>query len=243
KPYGEGSDPYLELTKGVLPAIDKAIELGIADPKRLAVLGHSYGGYSTYGLITQTHRFRAAVAMAGLTDLISNYGIFDARNRYDEVSQSNSANYFFRSFWSEGGQGRMANPPWKDMGRYLRNSPLGYVERVETPVMIIHGDLDFVSIQQPEQFFSALFRQGKRAEFVRYWGEGHVLSSPANIRDMWYRIYAWFDEFLDVSRDERGNMLFQGDQVKGRNGAPPLKPDDYAKFDQFQLSPTTRRNR
>jgi dipeptidyl aminopeptidase/acylaminoacyl peptidase len=83
------------------------------------------------------------------------------------------------------------------MELYLRNSPLSYVERVETPVMIIHGDLDVaVPIEQAEQFFSALYRQNKRARFLRYWGEGHVLDSPANIQDMWQRIYAWLDEFL-----------------------------------------------
>lgn len=65
--------------------------------------------------------------------------------------------------------------------------------------MIIQGDMDYVAMQQGEQFFTALYRQNKRAVFVRYWGEGHILDSPANIRDMWQRIYAWFDEFLRVS--------------------------------------------
>ncbi|NJP22434.1 MAG: prolyl oligopeptidase family serine peptidase [Hydrococcus sp. CRU_1_1] len=61
--------------------------------------------------------------------------------------------------------------------------------------MIIQGDMDYVPIQQGEEFFASLYRQEKRAEFVRYWGEGHVLSSPANIKDMWERIFAWFNEF------------------------------------------------
>ena len=89
----------------------------------------------------------------------------------------------------------MGNPPWKDLDRYLRNSPIFYVDRVRTPLMIIQGDLDYVAMQQGEEFFMSLYRQGKRAEFVRYWGEGHVIESPANIRDMWTRIFAWFDEF------------------------------------------------
>src|SRR6185436_12569588 len=54
-------DPYMDLTNGVLPAIDKVIEMGVADPKRLGVAGMSYGGFSTFGLITQTNRFQAAV--------------------------------------------------------------------------------------------------------------------------------------------------------------------------------------
>jgi dipeptidyl aminopeptidase/acylaminoacyl peptidase len=69
KPYGEPSDPYFELTKGVLPAVDKVIELGIADPDRLGVMGQSYGGYGTYGLSPRRTASKAAVA--GFADLAS----------------------------------------------------------------------------------------------------------------------------------------------------------------------------
>lgn len=196
KPEGETTDPYLELTKGVLPAVDKVIELGIADSKRLAVMGQSYGGYSTYGLITLTNRFQAAIALAGIADLTSLYGQFDVRFRYDEFAHER---LFYQS-WNEGGQGRMGSAPWQDAARYLRNSPLFYVERVQTPLLIIQGELDYVAIQQGEQFFTALYRQGKRARFARYWGEDHVFQSPANARDMWQQIYAWLDEHLSPQK-------------------------------------------
>lgn len=237
KPEGEASDPYMQLTNGVLPAVDKVIELGIADPKRVGVMGHSYGGYSTYGLITQTNRFQAAVALSGPSDLISMYGAFDARFRYDEFPHE----YVFRMWLAESGQFRMGNPPWKDVGRYLRNSPIFYVDRVGTPLMIIQGDMDFVAILQGEQFFTALYRQGKRASFVRYWGEGHVLESPANVRDMWHRIFAWFDEFLDVSRDQKGNFVWDGEKVRSRNGSPPLKPEDFARFNEITRKESQRK--
>ena len=198
-PEGTASDPYMELSKGVLPAIDKAIELGYADPQRLGVMGQSFGGFSTYGLVTQTDRFGAAIALAGLSDFISLYGVFDARVRYTDRAQEN----LFQMSLFESGQTRMGNPPWKDIGRYLRNSPIFYVDRVKTPLMIIQGDMDYVSMQQGEQFFTALYRQGKRAAFVRYWGEGHVLESPANIRDMWQRIYGWFDENLKKPEEKK----------------------------------------
>jgi dipeptidyl aminopeptidase/acylaminoacyl peptidase len=188
-----GSDPYFELTKGVLPAVDKAIDLGIADPKRLAIMGHSYGGYSTYGLVTLTNRFQAAIVLAGLSDLVSFYGVFDSRFRYEPYPHEHIA----QKSIAETGQLRMGNPPWKDAARYVRNSPLFYVDRVQTPLLIIQGDMDFVSMTQGEQFFSALYRQGKRARFVRYWGEGHALSSPANLRDVWTQIYAWLDLLLN----------------------------------------------
>lgn len=191
KPEGEVDDPMLCLTNGVLPAVEQAIALGIADPKRLFVMGQSFGGYAIYGLITQTHRFHAAVAIAGLCNLISLYGLFDARQRYDDFAHED----LFAAAQLESAQIRMGSPPWKDLGRYLRNSPIFAIDRVQTPLMIIQGDMDYVPIQQGEEFFRGLHRQGKRAAFVRYWGEGHVLTSPANIRDMWQRILNWFEEF------------------------------------------------
>lgn len=193
-PDGTASDPMLELPKGVLPALDKAIEIGIADSERLGVMGQSYGGYAVYGLVTQTTRFKAAVSMAGISNLISLYGEFDARLRYDEELPER----FFQMVWEETGEGRMGGPPWKDPARYIRNSPLFFVDRVNTPVLIIQGDMDYVPMQQGEEFFAGLYRHGKRAAFVRYLGEGHVVQGPANVRDMWHRILAWFDEFLDA---------------------------------------------
>jgi dipeptidyl aminopeptidase/acylaminoacyl peptidase len=192
KAEGEPSDPYQELTKGVLPAVDTVIELGIADPTRLGVLGQSYGGYSAYGLIAQTRRFHAAVSLAGLSDLASLYGVFDARFRYDQFAHER----LFSMSLAESGQVRMGSPPWKDSARYIRNSPLFYADQIDTPLMIVQGDLDMVAMQQGEQVFTALYRQNKRAAFVRYWGEGHVIEGAANIRDLWERIYGWFDQFL-----------------------------------------------
>lgn len=189
-----GSDPWIELPKGVIPAIERVIELGIADPQKVAVMGHSYGGYTTYSLITYTHRFKAAVAMAGPANLVSLYGSQIPSQRYDPYGDQNQ---FFAAYL-ESGQGRMGYPPWQNLWRYLRNSPLYYVDRIQTPLMIIQGDIDYVPMQQGEELFTALNRQGKEAKLVRYWGEGHVISSPANIRDMWQRIFSWLDEHLAV---------------------------------------------
>ncbi len=235
--HGSTDDPLLRLTDGVLPAIDKAIEMGIADPDRLLVSGHSYGGYGTYGLVTQTNRFKAAVAMAGLTDLISLYGAFNGASRYkDEAAED-----IIQDFYLEAGQMRMGNPPWKDVGRYLRNSPVFYIDRVQTPVMLVQGDMDdVVPIEQAEEFFRGLYRQGKRADFLRYWGEGHNFNNPANIRDLWHRMLAWFDEFGDISRDPQGNLIFEGDRVKSRGGQVPLKPEDFQRLDQARKEQVAR---
>jgi dipeptidyl aminopeptidase/acylaminoacyl peptidase len=191
-PEGEASDPYLDIPKGVLPALDKVIEKGIADPDRLGVIGQSYGGYGVYGLVTFTHRFKAAISLAGLSNLVSLYGTFDARTRYTDESSIRMN----QAALAETSQVRMGNTLWVDSTRYIRNSPIFYLDRVETPLLIIQGDLDYVAIQQGEEFFTGLHRLGKRARFVRYWGEGHGPHSPANVRDMWGRIYDWFSEHL-----------------------------------------------
>jgi dipeptidyl aminopeptidase/acylaminoacyl peptidase len=186
------NDNYLELTKGVLPAIDRAIELGIADPERVGVFGHSYGGFGAYGLIEQTDRFKAAVAYAAPSDFVSAYGSFDAQLRY-----SSDPELFYQLLNIEVGQSAMGSPPWKDPERYVRNSPLFHVDSIHTPLLIIHGDMDrAVPIEQSEEFYTALHRLNKPVRFLRYWGEGHLLTSPANRVDLWKQLYAWFDEFL-----------------------------------------------
>lgn len=197
-PEGKLDDFMLKLTSGVLPAVDKAVELGIADSERLFVMGHSWGGFATYGLVTQTNRFKAAVTGGQIVDLISSYGQFGHRRYFDDPHYQLA----FGGAGIEAGM-RIDLPPWKDLGRYLRNSPIFYVDRVQTPVMIIQGDMDSNSMEQAEEFFNGLYRQGKRAELVRYWGEGHVISSEANVRDMWDRIFAWFDEFSPKSTDKK----------------------------------------
>lgn len=188
---GVPSDPMKHLNDGVDPAIDQAVALGVADPNRLAVMGHSYGGYSTFALITQTHRYRTAVGMMGISDLVSSYGEFDSRFRYDDPNYAAEIGPYF----DEWAQGRMGVPPWTDPERYVRNSPVFYANKITTPLLIIAGDLDF-SDTQSEEMFTALQRQDKRAEFVRYLGEEHVLKSPANILDMWQRVFKWLDTYL-----------------------------------------------
>jgi dipeptidyl aminopeptidase/acylaminoacyl peptidase len=192
-PFGEPSDPYAQLTGAIMPAVDRAAQLGYVDPNRVAVMGQSYGGFGAYALVTQTDRFKAAIALAGISDWTSLYGTFDARQRYQPNVIQNDE---FAEQLMEDGQGNFGAPPWVDPARYERNSPLTYVANVHTPVLIIQGDLDYVSMTQGEEFFTALYRQGKRAEFVRYWGEDHVLRSEANVRDCWQRIAQWLKEFL-----------------------------------------------
>jgi acetyl esterase/lipase len=189
-PFGVPGDPMLHLNDGVDPAVDRAVELGIADPNRLVVMGHSYGGYSVFGLLTQTHRYRAGVGMMGISDLVAQYTEFHPHYRYSDPNWAANTPFNLESAW-----GRMGVPLWVDPERYVRNSPVFAANKITTPLLIISGDVDFLG-NQSEEMFTVLSRQGKRAEFVRYLGEDHNLKSPANILDMWQRVFAWLDKYV-----------------------------------------------
>lgn len=191
--FGEPDEPITRITPPVLKAVDASIAQGHVDPERIAVAGHSYGGYSALSIATQTDRFDAIIASASIANLTDHYGQFREVRKHDADRTRFSG---LSSHWMfETGQNRMAAAPWEDVERYARNSPLFYADKIKTPIMLIHGDLDFVSMDQAEQVFTALARQNKDVVFVRYWGEYHSISQPQNQRDMWIRIF----DFLRAS--------------------------------------------
>ena len=191
----EKRDILAEVTKGTLPAIDRLIALGIADAERLGVMGQSFGGYSVYALVTQTNRFKAAVAISGFTDLGTFDGQFDATARgYPGIEHEMSRNWSI----TENGGVHKSVPPYADHDFYWRNSPQAFVDRVETPLLLIHGEYDIRgAMSQAETFFYSLYRQGKTARLLRYWGESHSLAqSPANVRSVYGEAIKWFDRYL-----------------------------------------------
>ena len=184
EPRGTRSDQMLDLVRPVLSALDAALETGFVDSERLAISGHSHGGYSVNSLVTQTNRFNVAIATAGAANVTSQYGQFSPMHVYKSDRALPSYPRLI-----EDGFGRNGVPPWEDPGQYIRNSPLFHAQNIETPLMLIHGDLDFVHIGQAEEMFTALARQGKDVLFVRYWGEAHAVERPQNIHDMWARVF------------------------------------------------------
>ncbi|NOT08229.1 MAG: S9 family peptidase [Gemmatimonadales bacterium] len=183
------------LRSGVLPLLDTLIARGIADSSRIALLGQSAGGYATLGLVTQTSRFRSAIASASYGNLESLYGTFYGQYRYGDSGVPQRA-VLLRMLQFERGYYGAGAPPWEAPERYRRNSPITRVADVRTPVMLIHGDADFVPVQQAEEFFTALYRQDKKVRLVRYAGEGHTISARANVLDMWRRIEEWLRETM-----------------------------------------------
>ncbi|WP_202841066.1 S9 family peptidase [Luteimonas saliphila] len=172
------------VANAVLPGIDHVIGLGIADPQRLGVFGVSAGSYSTLSLIVQTTRFKAAMAQAGPGNLLSLYG--DLRDSGYSHGAALNENTF-----------QMPDHPWKDRDRYIRNSPWFFLDKVETPLLLIHGTDDQAAIvNQSNEIFLGLRRLGKTAQYARYAGEGHGLSSLQNRLDAGQRFLAWFDRYL-----------------------------------------------
>lgn len=183
------------LLNGVIPALDAAIAQGVADPDRLAVLGQSDGGFAVLGLITQTNRFRSAIASAGFSNFNSLYGTFYGQYRHGDSGRPEAAQ-ILRMLQMEHGVMGMGGPPWQEPDRYREHSAIHRADKVETPLLLIHGELDFIPIQQAEEFFTALFRQDKRVTFLRYAGEGHTISDRANVLDMWQRLERWLAETM-----------------------------------------------
>ena len=187
-PQGVGT-PARDLAANANAAINRAVELKIADPRRLGVFGHSYGGFSALSLITQTARFRAAVMSGGFGDLFAFYG---------EVQESGLDSW---TTWVENDAG-MGGPPWRYRDRYIENSPLFHLDNVRTPLLILHGADDrSVRSFYPLQVFSYLRRLGQEVEVRQYRGEGHVVQARENVADYWSAVLRWFGTHLTVDGD------------------------------------------
>ncbi len=185
-----------DLPNGVMPLLDLLVQRGIADPDRLVLVGQSAGGWATLGLIGQTSRFRSAIATAGYGNLTSLYGTFYGQARYGD-SGDPKRYQLLRMLQYERGYYAADVPPWEQPERYQMNSPIENVANVRTPLMLVQGDIDFIPVQQSEEFFTALYRQGRRAQFLRYAGEGHTISARENVLDLWRRIEAWLRETVN----------------------------------------------
>ena len=128
----------------------------------------------------------------GAGDLISSYG---------QMGKDGTA---FGIAGAEGGQELMGGTPWEFRDRYIENSPVFYFDRIATPLLIIHGTDDFIVAPfLADEVFVDLRRLGKRVDYAKYLGEGHVPSdwSRADQSDFWERVLGWFHTYLTESRD------------------------------------------
>jgi dipeptidyl aminopeptidase/acylaminoacyl peptidase len=148
-------------------------------------MGHSWGGYETAFLITQTDMFAAAVASAPIADWISMYSLI-----YKVTGGVNGA-------IAESNQGRLSAGPWDNLATFTRNSPVLFAKNVKTPLVILHNQADgAVDFTQGVELFNALRRLQKPVVMLEYPGETHGLARPANGKDFMLRVQEFFDHFL-----------------------------------------------
>jgi len=162
-------------------AADRALALfDWVDPDRLGVAGGSYGGFMTNWVVGHTQRFKAAVTMRGISNAYSQWGTSDLA--------------YQKGFWEYPGD------PWESPGFYLERSPITYVRQMRTPLLILHSENDLrCPIEQAEQLFVALKKQGTPTLFVRFAGESHDLSrngQPKHRLERLRHILAWLDKYL-----------------------------------------------
>jgi dipeptidyl aminopeptidase/acylaminoacyl peptidase len=186
-------EPAAGLADEILQAVDAAARTGLVDTDRMALWGHSFGGYAVLAAATQTRRFRSVIASAAPTDLISLGGIFTPAAR---SAPENGLSVTASAGWIETGQANLGGPPSTDILRFARDSPALNAEQIQSPVLLIYGDQDFVPLSQGEEMFSALYRQRKDAVLLTLWGEGHTATSPANVRKMYDWILWWLGQTL-----------------------------------------------
>ncbi|MBX6342768.1 MAG: S9 family peptidase [Thermomicrobiaceae bacterium] len=172
--WGEADMPDL------MACVDEAIARGGIDPERLGVAGGSYGGIMTNWVIAHTDRFKAAVTQRCCSNYVSMYGT-------DDISY----NWSRYSFGAE---------VWEDPELYWRLSPISYVARIQTPLLITHSEEDYrCPIEQAEQLYTALKRLRRTVEFVRFPNESHGLSRSGQPKHRVERLNAivdWFQRYL-----------------------------------------------
>jgi dienelactone hydrolase len=202
------NDPGRSAVWSVLPALEAAIATGVVDRERVGLHGHSWGGYQTAFLITQTDAFRAAAAGAPLTNLVSMYSSI-----YWNTGWANQPIF-------ESSQGRFTSGYWDDLDAYTRNSPVYFAKNVKTPLLLLHNDKDgAVDWNQGIEYFNTLRRLRKPVVMLQYKGENHGLAKPANQKDYTVRMREFFDHYL---RDKPApNWL--------KEGIPHLDLEDHLK--------------
>lgn len=168
-----GGGDYRDLMKGLDEALSRFTFL---DKENLGVTGGSYGGYMTNWVVTQTERFKAAITVASLSNLISFY----STSLYQDLIHAE-----FNGF------------PWDNYELLWERSPLKHIQKVKTPTLIVHGEQDHdVHITQAEEFYTALRMRGVETVFLRYPREGHGIREPRHRDDQLARTLLWFDRFL-----------------------------------------------
>ncbi len=174
-----GNDTYvLQVVAGARAAVKKVVEMGVADPNKLGVGGHSYGAFTTANLLAHSDFFRAGVARSGAYNrTLTPFG-FQNENR----------------------------TLWEAPDTYLRMSPFMFAHKINEPILIIHGEEDDnpgTFPIQSERLFSAIKGNGGIAKFVKYPYESHGYRARETVLDCIYQMIEWFDKYVKRANTEK----------------------------------------
>jgi dipeptidyl aminopeptidase/acylaminoacyl peptidase len=196
-----GGKDYEDLMAGV----DELVRRGVADPERLFVGGYSYGGYMSSWVVGHTDRFRAAAIGAPVTNAVSMFGEGDIPH--------------FDIF-------ELGGAPWDDPEEYRFRSPVTYLPKVTTPVLLLHWEGDLrCPIGQSEEVFQGLKVLGKEVEFVRYPGGSHGGRTPSQAVDQIKRTLDWYTSHMPRRRTakRRARVRVSKNGARATNGRATTK--------------------
>lgn len=179
--------PMQDIASAVEDGAQKVVDMGIADPERLAVYGHSFGGYSALATGVVSPIFKTIISSAGFSNMFSRYTDMRANGSVVGIG------------WSERGQGKMAGHPWEFQERYKKNSPFFYLDQISGSVLLLHGGADrTVPVRSAEETFVGLRRLNKPAKLVVYEGEDHHPGSfsTENAVSYWNEVFEWLKVHL-----------------------------------------------
>lgn len=169
----------------IVSGVEAMEKLPYVDSANLGIQGQSWGGYQTAHIITKTNKFKAAMAGAPVSNMISAYG---------GIRWESGKN---RAFQYEKTQSRIGKTIWEDIDLYIENSPLFGVPEIETPLLIMHNESDgAVPKEQGIEFYIALRRYQKPSWLLMYKGEAHNLRLQKNRKDLSIRMMQFFDHYL-----------------------------------------------
>lgn len=178
--------------KYTISATKEIIARGLVKPDKIALMGHSFGGFEVCYIITQTKIFAAAVAGAAITNIKSYY------HTVDWDTGRPTMNYFIH------GQLKMIQPPSEIPEIYNLNSPIEFVKNITTPLLSYAGKEDnHVDWHQTVEFHMALRRLGKKNTMLLFPNEGHTITNPINQRDLTRKIIQWFGFYLKDETPEQ----------------------------------------
>lgn len=198
EPGDRSEEPVDRILSEIGTGVDALEGQSQIDAQRISFFGHSFGGYSAITLLANTSYFRSIVVAAPLGDLTSyafkgEDAFFDQKCGAAQVLVKQMSHEDPGSAESRGYHKnmimRMGGPPYDNIEKYIRNSPIYHLSKAVTPTLIIQGQQD--GFNDGERLYNTLYRRGVDAKLLYYWGEGHGVESPENIIHMNEQILEW----------------------------------------------------